>query len=127
MMDFSIGRKSIQFRVDDDVFEAVPDIAAELAMEYASQMEILTDPERNSLDDQKEVVYSTLRLVLFPESADRFIERLRDQANPIGQTRFGKITQWLLEQYGLRPTEQDSASSTGSENQDAGTSSTVST
>lgn len=121
MMDFSIGRKSIKFKVDNDIFEAVPDIAAELAMEYASHMEMLTDPKKNSLDDQKEVVYSTLRLVLFPESADRFIERLRDQQNPIGQVRFGEITQWLLEQYGLRPTEQDSASSTGSESQDAGT------
>lgn len=121
MMDFSIGRKSIPFKVDDDVFEAVPDIAAELAMEYASQLEELTKPEAPTIDSQKEVVYSTLRLVLFPESADRFIARLRDQVNPIGQTRFTKITEWLLEQYGLRPTEQDSASSTGSESQDAGT------
>jgi hypothetical protein len=120
-MDFSIGRKSIKFKVDDDYFEAVPDIAAELAMEYASQLEQLIQPEEVSLDSQKEVVYSTLRLVLFPESADRFIARLRDQENPIGQQRFTKITQWLLEQYGMRPTEQDSASSTGSESQDAGT------
>jgi hypothetical protein len=121
VMDFSIGRKSIKFKVDDDYFEAVPDIAAELAMEYASQLEQLIQPEEVSLDSQKEVVYSTLRLVLFPESADRFIARLRDQETPIGQQRFTKITQWLLEQYGMRPTEQDSASSTGSESQDAGT------
>lgn len=122
MMDFSVGRKSIKFKVDDDIFEAVPDIAAELAMDYAGRLEELTKNEDNvSMDDQKEVVHSTVRLVLFPESADRFIARLSDQHNPIGQARFGKITQWLLEQYGLRPTEQDSASSTGSESQDAGT------
>lgn len=121
MMDFSIGRKSIPFKVDDDIFEAVPDIATELAMEYADQLEQLLKPKEQTLDLQKEVVYSTLRLVLFPESADRFIARLRNQENPIGQERFTKITQWLLEQYGMRPTEQDSASSTGSESQDSGT------
>lgn len=121
MMDFSIGRKSIKFKVDDDIFEAVPDIAAELAMEYASQLELLTNTEENTLNSQKEVVHSTIRLILFEESADRFIARLRDRKNPIGSQRFGKITEWLLEQYGLRPTEQDSASSTGSESQDSGT------
>lgn len=125
-MDFSIGRKSIKFKVDDDIFEAVPDIAAELAMEYADKLEQMTqfDPEdegKLEIGKQKEIVYSTLRLVLFPESADRFIDRLKDQLNPIGQKRFGEITQWLLEKYGLRPTESDSASSPGSESQDSGT------
>lgn len=126
MMDFSVGRKSIKFKVDDDIFEAVPDIAAELAMEYASRIEQLTkitggDEEDNpSFESQREIAHSTVRLVLLPESADRFIARLGDPRNPIGTSRFGKITQWLLEQYGLRPTEQDSASSTGSESQDAG-------
>lgn len=130
MMDFSIGRKSIKFKVDDDIFEAVPDIAAELAMDYAERIEQLTgstDAENVNYAEQKEVVYSTVRLVLFEESADRFIARLGDKRNPIGQSRFGKITAWLLEQYGLRPTEPDSASSTGSANQDDGTSSTEST
>lgn len=123
MMDFSTGRRSIKFKLDDDIFEAVPDIAVELAMEYADNIDRLTsrDDDKIDLDEQKEVVYRTIRLVLFPESAERFIARLSDQLNPIGQTKFTEITGWLLEQYGMRPTESDSASSTGSESQDAGT------
>lgn len=132
MMDFSLERASIKFRVDDDVFEAVPDIAAELAMEYAEKIERLQrsdgdDDEHVDMQAQKEIIYSTLRLVLYEESAERFIARLSDQRRPIGQVRFGNITTWLLEQYGMRPTTSDSASSTGSESQDAGTSSTAST
>lgn len=130
MMDFSVSQKPIRFKVDDDIFEAVPDIAAELAMEYADLIEKVTsraDDDSIDVEEQKQVVYSTIRLVMFPESAERFIARLSDQQKPISQKKFGEITAWLMEQYGLRPTESDSASSTGSENQDAGTSSTVST
>lgn len=123
MMDFSTGRRSIKFKLDDDIFEAVPDIAVELAMEYADNIDRLTsrDDDKIDLDEQKEVVYRTIRLVLFPESAERFIARLSDQLKPIGQAKFTEITGWLLEQYGMRPTESDSASSTGSESQGAGT------
>ncbi len=120
MMDFSVERESIPFKVDDDVFHAVADIAAELAMDYAQKLEVL-QADTTNVESQKEILHSTMRLVLFPESAERFIERLSDQLHPIGQKRVADITQWLLEQYGLRPTESDSASSPGSENQEDGT------
>lgn len=126
MMDFSSSRRSIPFKVDDDVFEAVADIAAELALDYADYVEKL-ETRDTSAQEQKEVLHALLRLILLPESAERFIARLSDPHCPIGQGKIVKITRWLFEEYGLRPTESDSASSTGSENRDAGTSSTVST
>lgn len=126
VMDFSSPRRLIKFRVDDDVFEAVADIAAELALDYADKVDELENRETSS-EQQKLVLHELFRLVLLPESADRFISRLSDQRNPIGQSKIVRITKWLFEEYGLRPTEPDSASSTGSESQDAGTSSTVST
>jgi hypothetical protein len=125
IMDFSSERESIKFRVDHDVFEASPDIAAELALDFADLIEQLD--EVNDNQKQKEVMHALFRLVLFPESAERFIERLSDPRHPIGQRRIGDIVKWLFEQYGARPTEPDSASLTGSESQDAGTSSTAST
>jgi hypothetical protein len=125
IMDFSSGRGPIKFRVDDDVFEASPDLAAELALDFADLIEQLDDGTDNQ--KQKEVIHALFRLVLFPESAERFISRLSDQRHPIGQRRIGDITKWLFEQYGMRPTGPDSASPTGSESQDAGTSSTAST
>lgn len=127
--DFSSPRRSIKFRVDDDVFEAAPDIAAELVLEYAGKAEQLERLEQENVqpDQQRDLVHSLFRMVLFPESADRFIARLSDPTRPIGHRKIAEITQWLFEEYGLRPTGSDSASSTGSENQDAGTSSTEST
>jgi hypothetical protein len=128
IMDFSSGRRSIPFRVDEDVFEAAPGIAAELALDYGDKVDRLTSGDADtSADDQREIIHALFRMVLFPESAERFIARLSDQRNPIGHHQIIRITQWLFEEYGLRPTESDTASSTGSESQDAGTSSTVTT
>lgn len=126
IMDFSSGRRSIKFRVDDDVFEAAPDIAAELALRYSEQVERLDDQNAGA-DVQLEAIHALFRMVLFPESAERFVARLSDQRNPIGHEKITRITRWLFEEYGLRPTQSDAASSTGSESQDAGTSSTVTT
>lgn len=124
IMDFSSGRKSLKFRVDDDVFEASPDIAAELALRYADQAEQLT-VENATNEQQIELIHALFRMVLLPESADRFLARLSDHARPIGNGKIERITRWLFEEYGLRPTTSDSASSTGSGNRDAGTSSTA--
>lgn len=126
LMDFSSPRRSIKFRVDDDVFEAAPDIPAELALDYAEKAEQLAGSD-STYETQKEVIHALFRMVLFPESADRFIARLSDRRNPIGQAKIARITKWLFEEYGLRPTEPDSASFTGSASLDAGTSSTAST
>lgn len=120
-MDFSSARRSLKFRVDDDVFEAAPDIAAELALDYADKVEQLGGDGASNAD-QKEIIHSLFRMVLFPDSAERFIARLSDQRQPIGQKKISAITQWLFEEYGLRPTGSDSASSTGSESLAAGTS-----
>jgi hypothetical protein len=124
--DFSSGRSSIPFRIDDDIFEAAPDIAAELALEYSDKVEQLDD-QTATVEQQRDAIHALFRLVLFPESADRFIARLSDQRNPIGHQKITNITRWLFEEYGLRPTQSDAASSTGSESQDAGTSSTGTT
>lgn len=126
IMDFSSPRRSLKFRVDEDVFEAAPDIAAELMLRYADMVERLSGDDATN-EQQKEIIHALFRMVLFPDSAERFIKRLSDQRHPIGQVKIAKITRWLFEEYGLRPTESDSVSFTGSENRDAGTSLTVST
>lgn len=126
IMDFSSPRRSLKFRVDKDIFEAAPDVAAELMLRYADMVERLSGDDATN-EQQTEVIHALFRMVLFPEDAERFIARLSDQRNPIGHGQIKRITEWLFEEYGLRPTGSDSASSTGSENRDAGTSSTVST
>jgi hypothetical protein len=126
VMDFSSPRKSLKFRVDGDLFEAAPDIPAELAIRFADQAAKLDEDDATS-DDQVAVMHSLFEMVLFPESAERFIARLSDTTRPIGNGKVGRITRWLFEEYGMRPTDTDSSSSSGSVNPDAGTSLTVTT
>jgi hypothetical protein len=126
IMDFSTPRKSLKFKVDDDFFEAAPDVAAELAIEFMDKSQQLDDTDATA-EQQIAVLHAMFNMVLFPESAEKFISRLRDPKNPIGYERINRIVKWLFESYGLRPTESDSSSSTGSESQDAGKSLTAST
>jgi hypothetical protein len=128
--DFSRPRGTLKFRVDDDVFEAPPDIAAELALQFADEAERLgvgdDGDERPSVASQVQVMHNVIKMILLPDSAERFIARLRDPAHPIGVEVFQEVTEYLLERYGLRPTESDSPSSSGSDNLATGTNSKVS-
>jgi hypothetical protein len=126
VMDFSSPRKSLPFKVDGDLFEAAPDIAAELAIEFMDVSNQL-DETNATPEQQIAVLHAMFNMVLFPESAERFIARLRDPENPIGYEKVNRIVKWLFESYGLRPTEPDASSSSGSGNQDAGKSLTAST
>ncbi len=125
VMDFSLARRSIKFRLDDEEYEAAPDIATERALRFADQIERL-ESETATADEQIEVIRSLFRLFLFPESAERFIARLDDTTRPVGPQRFMRVIEWLFEEYGLRPTESDSASSAGPDDPASGTSSTES-
>lgn len=125
VMDFSSPRKSLPFRVDDDLFHAAPDIAAELAIEFSDAAEKANDDSKP--EQQIAVLHAMFNMVLFPESAERFIARLRDPEHPIGMDKLNRIVRWLFESYGLRPTTSDSPSSSGSDVLESGTNSTVST
>lgn len=124
--DFTIAKPRVQFKLDDDIFVGVRDIPAIKAMEFSGhsdkmQRDDVTMAERIAL------FMDILRLLLEPESADRFIARLSDSTNPIGTQTMLKIVPWLFEKYSMRPTTPDSDSSAGSGNPESGTSSTVST
>jgi hypothetical protein len=107
--DFSGNEKTLKFRIGKDVFEAVSDIAAELALDYAAQTEKMSQ-EGMAIDKQKDAIRAIFRMILLPESADVFIARLSDPENPIGHKKITEITRWLFEEYGMRPTIPDSAS-----------------
>ena len=63
-------------------------------------------------------------MVLLPESNALFQKRLEDLENPIGLEQAGSVIEWLLEHYGMRPTEPSSDSSTGPVSPASGTNST---
>lgn len=125
IMDFSLPRGNIKFRLENDVFEAVPEIATELALEFVDDAAALEE-DKISTREQLAVIKKLFHMVLLPESAERFVARLRDPANPIGPERFQRVLTFLMERYGLRPTEPDSDSSPGSDVRETGTSSMAS-
>jgi hypothetical protein len=123
--DFTKTRQPVRFKIrktadgdEYDSFDGVPGLPAMLLVEFASLAESLS--EANVLNQPK--IFSALfELVLTESSAARFLERMSSRAEPIELDQINDIMPWLMERYGLRPTEPSSDSSTGSESQDGGT------
>jgi hypothetical protein len=122
--DFTRARKRIQFKIDDDIFDAYPALPALILMEFSARAEAV-----NSDDNEvaKEELIKMFELILQPESLKVFIERMRNYEKPIDNRQVNDVIPWLLEQYGLRPTTPSENSSDGQPNQDSGTNSTAST
>ena len=63
-------------------------------------------------------------LVCVPESAKRLIDKMtNDKMDPIDKEQAVEIMNWLLEVYGMRPTQPSSDSSSGSPIDGSGTTS----
>ncbi len=125
LKDFSRPRTRVRFAVDGDVFDAPPVIPAQVLMEFASRSKAAADA--GSLDQRLAVVLDTLETILMPESYALLSARIRDKDRPVGLEQLNDILEWLLEQYGLRPTRPSGDSSDGSPNPESGTPSTEST
>lgn len=124
--DFSKKRKQLQFRIDDDVFEAAPAVPADILIDYTQEFAGL-DPEKIPVDQQLKVFRSVLELTLLPESLEVFTRRMRDRTNPIEIDQISDVITWLFEEYGLRPTELPSDSSDGQSSPESGTALTANT
>ncbi len=119
--DFSRKRERLIFRIDDDLFEAATALPGNVLAQFATRF---SNVESIPLDQQLKVFADALGLVLLPEANSRFQKRLDDLQNPIELEQASDVIQWLLEAYGLRPTEPSSDSSTGQQSPAPGTSST---
>ncbi|MER7488714.1 hypothetical protein ABTY20_22975 [Streptomyces sp. NPDC126497] len=125
MRDFSKKRKDITFRVDDDVFQAARGVPAEVLLDFATEFAGMDTSA--TVDQQLKAFRSMLEVVLLPESLERFTARMRDRENPIEIDQVEDVVTWLMEQYGLRPTEAPSSSPDGRSVPGPGTSLTAST
>lgn len=144
MKDFShsVKREPIMFKIDDDVFYAAPEIGAELLRPMMVNQVAGLDPKVlkaindgnvdsisqeqmldlvQNMQNKTEQAMQFLDLVLMPESATRFSERMKSTVNPITLDQAGDVYQWLLGEYGKRPTKPSTSSSAQSQGS-AGTS-----
>jgi len=121
--DFSIPDKPKPFRIGplpDDVFEAPPIIAPVTLVNLPNLMRQLGGIGAiKDADDAKQVmegVKSVFRELLTTESGERFTARLDSKDRPVDLMRqIIPIVQWMLEVYGLRPTQVSSSSPESSE------------
>lgn len=124
MKSFTRVRKPVEFEIDDEKFDAVPALPADMMMEMTT--EFATMDEGDPAESIKAML-SVLEKFLLPDSFRRFRERMGDKTRPIEFPQVQEVIFWLLEQYGMRPTEQSSNSVDGLPNPESGTNSTAST
>jgi hypothetical protein len=119
MKDFTRTRKPIQFTIDSDVFDAAPAIPADTLMDMTTQFEAM---DEGSPDEMIKAMLTVLEQFLLPNSFRRFRERMGSQENPVEFPQVQEVIFWLLEEYGMRPTQQSSGSADGLPLPESGTS-----
>lgn len=124
--DFSKPRKRLQFRIDDDVFEAAAAIPADVMIQFAERF-TMSDPTKMSVKDQIGIFRDVLDTVLLPESMARMRKRMSDSANPVDMEQLDGVITWLFEEYGMRPTQESASSSPGDSPPESGTTLTAPT
>lgn len=152
MKDFTRERSTapIEFKIDGDVFQAVATLNADQKIHAISLVNALgaaqldglalgnIDPANASQRDVERArsiaqeadkavgeVMNLLDELLLPQSAERFAERMKSKTEPIELEQVFEIFQWLIGEYGDRPTSPLSSSSNG--HSGTGTSSTEAT
>lgn len=119
--DFTPVVDPVRFKIHDDVFEGVEELPTGKGLHFIALMEKM-DPA--SVEDHAKVIEEMVRLVLVPESAQLMLDRLDGKGKAIGLKTFTDVLQWLMEKYGLRPTELSSDSSPGQNTPESGMNST---
>lgn len=124
--DFTPPSRNIRFRVNDDIFHAFSELPALTLMDFAIAGERF---EAAPADERRALMREMFELILQPESAQLFYERLSakpgDGIVPIGIGTMQAVIPWVMEQYGLRPTAPSPSSFPGPEGLGSGTSLTV--
>lgn len=113
----------VRFRIDDDLFVGLRGLPALKLMAFGAMYDGLSASDIMSSPDTFTKMF---KMVLEPASAERFIERMNSDEEPISMPQVMDVIPWIMEKYGLRPLEQSSDSSAGPENPVGTTSSTVS-
>lgn len=143
MMDFTQPPKVVQFRIDDDVFRGRPALPAQTMADFSLAVEGF-DTESTTARQGFDAMMDALEMVLIPDSFKRFRLRMNDPEKlakeaaergepapePFVPIELGQITpivEYLMSEYGMRPTGPSESSSDGHSNPASGTSSTEST
>jgi len=110
--DFSTGKKPKQFRIDDDVFTCAAAIPVGLVRKFIKLRATPVDgDDPGQVEDQLQKVMEILDDIMFEDSIKRFAERMDSKTEPIDMATLTGVMNWLMEEYGERPTVPSSSSS----------------
>lgn len=139
MKDFTRQAKVVQFQLDDDTFRGKPHLPAQTMIDFTLK---IGDLEEESATPQQgfDTMMECLQMVLMPDSYKRFRARMKDPSTEVSADAAGEpdfvpieldqvtdVLEWVMSEYGLRPTKPSEDSSTGSSDPASGTNSTEST
>lgn len=119
--DFTKDRaENHTFIVGDNTYTAVAGLPAQSMLDFAGKFSGLT-PE-TPVDTQLEVFTEILGALLEDDSYTVFREAMatKDRQNMIEFDQMENIISWLLEEFGMRPTQPSSPSATGPVSPDGG-------
>ncbi len=108
--DFSVDEEPVRFKVGADTFEAPYALPLPVMAELG---DLSKSSDALSSSESIEKLLTIFDKILLEESATVFRQRVMSRDRPIGFKQLMDIFHWLLEVYGLRPTEPSSPSSTG--------------
>lgn len=119
--DFKKKRRDIYFtNGPDERYDCVPALSLPAIQDIAKLSEGFT------IETAVDHFVEFFNTVLVEESAQRFEHKMRtDKIDPIDQEQALDMMLWVLEQYGVRPTQPSSGTSDSSPTDDGGTSSEV--
>ncbi len=114
--DFSTSLEPVRFRIAPDDFEAVPEISLDTMSDLVRMSNVRGADGSIDIEALKERLFDLLDGILTPDSAAKLRERsTKGHQQPVGMvTLVQKLLPWLMEVYGLRPTQESSDSSDGS-------------
>lgn len=113
--DFTRKRKPVNFKIEDEHFDCVPALPVETTQVIARIAKEISD------DNALEKLNEFFGEVLLGDGAERIRLLMGDKKNPLETDQAVEILYWLLEVYGLRPTQSSSGSSNGSPTDGDGT------
>lgn len=139
MKDFTKQARVVEFRLDEDVFRGKPHLPAQTMIDFTLKVGGM-DEESSTPQQGFDTMMECLQMVLMPDSYKRFRDRMKDPAQeagpdaatsqdfvPVELEQVTEILEWVMGEYGLRPTKSSEDSSTGQSSPASGTNSTAST
>lgn len=110
IVDFSFSLEPKRFRINDDIFECAPELPLS-AMAQAAHFQLKMQDLRSDPDAALRPIFDFFNTIMLGDSFTRFRARFDDVTRPIGVRHILKIMPWIVEAYGLVPTQPPSSSS----------------